>query len=191
MQYPQEYITETPREEIDKMLLSQRLDEVLNTLLGREKKVLELRFFERMTFKQIGLLLRLTSSRVAQICNKALRKMRHPVRSERLYEFLDDKELEYRLKLKQKETPPIKKNMEQEETISETNYPEDPPHWVTLEYARNGTPYLGIPVSMLHSFKGIDTKTYQRWLDTVLERERQQRKRKEECVFTIWRNSYA
>ena len=74
-------------------LLREQLEEVLATLTGREKKVLELRFGledgRSRTLEEVGQHFGVTRERIRQIEAKALRKLRHPSRSRRLKDFLD------------------------------------------------------------------------------------------------------
>lgn len=74
-------------------LLREQLDEVLETLTVREKKVLELRFGledgRSRTLEEVGQHFGVTRERIRQIEAKALRKLRHPSRSKRLKDFLE------------------------------------------------------------------------------------------------------
>ncbi|QQS16442.1 MAG: RNA polymerase sigma factor RpoD [Neisseriales bacterium] len=67
--------------------------EVLDTLTPREAKVLRMRFGMDMntdhTLEEVGKQFDVTRERIRQIEAKALRKLRHPTRSERLRSFLD------------------------------------------------------------------------------------------------------
>jgi RNA polymerase primary sigma factor len=74
-------------------MLKEELDEILNTLTEREKRVLRLRFgigdgYPR-TLEEVGTIFNVTRERVRQIEAKALRKLRHPTRSRRLKNFLE------------------------------------------------------------------------------------------------------
>ena len=66
---------------------------VLDSLTGREAKVLRMRFGIEMntdhTLEEVGKQFDVTRERIRQIEAKALRKLRHPSRSERLRSFLD------------------------------------------------------------------------------------------------------
>ncbi|QBJ77359.1 RNA polymerase sigma factor RpoD [Aquitalea sp. USM4] len=68
--------------------------EVLDTLTPREAKVLRMRFGIDMntdhTLEEVGKQFDVTRERIRQIEAKALRKLRHPTRSERLRSFLDN-----------------------------------------------------------------------------------------------------
>ena len=67
--------------------------DVLDTLTPREAKVLRMRFGIEMntdhTLEEVGKQFDVTRERIRQIEAKALRKLRHPSRSERLRSFLD------------------------------------------------------------------------------------------------------
>ncbi len=64
------------------------VEEVLNTLTPRERRVLQLRYglidAEQRTLEEVGQRFGLTRERIRQIENKALRKLRHPSRSQKL-----------------------------------------------------------------------------------------------------------
>ncbi len=74
-------------------LLREQLEEVLDTLAPREKKVLELRFGmidgRSRTLEEVGKEFNVTRERIRQIEAKALRKLRHPSRSKKLKDFLN------------------------------------------------------------------------------------------------------
>jgi RNA polymerase primary sigma factor len=74
-------------------LLKEQLDAVLNSLTGRERRILRLRFGlddERVwTRREIGAELHLGRGRIRQIEDQALAKLRQPSRSRELREFLD------------------------------------------------------------------------------------------------------
>lgn len=67
------------------ILLKEQLDDVLDTLTDREKRVLELRFGiedgRPRTLEEVGKEFGVTRERIRQIEAKALRKLRHPSRS--------------------------------------------------------------------------------------------------------------
>jgi RNA polymerase primary sigma factor len=70
--------------------------EILEGLTAREAKVLRMRFGIEMntdhTLEEVGKQFDVTRERIRQIEAKALRKLRHPTRSERLKSFLETKE---------------------------------------------------------------------------------------------------
>ncbi len=74
--------------------LSEATHEILNTLTPREAKVLRMRFGIDMntdhTLEEVGKQFDVTRERIRQIEAKALRKLRHPKRSERLRSFLEE-----------------------------------------------------------------------------------------------------
>lgn len=74
-------------------LLREQLEEVLETLTIREKRVLELRFGledgRSRTLEEVGQHFGVTRERIRQIEAKALRKLRHPSRSKKLKDFLE------------------------------------------------------------------------------------------------------
>lgn len=73
--------------------LSGATQEILETLTPREAKVLRMRFGIDMntdhTLEEVGKQFDVTRERIRQIEAKALRKLRHPTRSEHLRSFLD------------------------------------------------------------------------------------------------------
>ena len=75
------------------MVLKEQLEEVLETLTPREKKVLRLRFGlddgRARTLEEVGHHFQVTRERIRQIEAKALRKLRHPSRSKKLKDFLE------------------------------------------------------------------------------------------------------
>ena len=82
-----------PSEAASFSLLREQLEEVLDTLAPREKKVLELRFGivdgRTRTLEEVGKEFNVTRERIRQIEAKALRKLRHPSRSKKLKDFLN------------------------------------------------------------------------------------------------------
>ena len=73
--------------------LREATKDVLDTLTPREAKVLRMRFGIEMntdhTLEEVGKQFDVTRERIRQIEAKALRKLPHPTRSERLKIFLD------------------------------------------------------------------------------------------------------
>ena len=82
-----------PSEAASFSLLREQLEEVLETLTIREKRVLELRFGledgRSRTLEEVGQHFGVTRERIRQIEAKALRKLRHPSRSKKLKDFLE------------------------------------------------------------------------------------------------------
>jgi RNA polymerase primary sigma factor len=74
-------------------LLREQLNDVLDTLTPREKKVLILRFGLKdgraRTLEEVGKEFNVTRERIRQIEAKALRKLRHPSRSKKLKDYLE------------------------------------------------------------------------------------------------------
>ena len=74
--------------------LQEATREVLAGLTGREAKVLRMRFGIDMntdhTLEEVGKQFDVTRERIRQIEAKALRKLRHPTRSDYLRSFLDE-----------------------------------------------------------------------------------------------------
>jgi len=75
------------------MLMSEQIESVLSTLTRREEKVLRFRFGVGdgcpRTLDEVGTIFNVTRERVRQIEAKALRKLRHPTRSNKLKAFLE------------------------------------------------------------------------------------------------------
>ena len=83
----------TPAETASFALMKEQLQDVLDTLTPREKKVLTLRFGledgRLRTLEEVGKEFNVTRERIRQIEAKALRKLRHPSRSKKLRDYLD------------------------------------------------------------------------------------------------------
>lgn len=83
----------TPDDAASYSLLREKLDEVLDTLTDREKRILELRFGiedgRSRTLEEVGKEFGVTRERIRQIEAKALRKLRHPTRSKEIKDYLD------------------------------------------------------------------------------------------------------
>lgn len=83
-----------PAEAASFTLLREQLVEVLGTLTEREQKVLRLRFGlddgRARTLEEVGKEFKVTRERIRQIEAKALRKLRHPSRSRKLKDFLQE-----------------------------------------------------------------------------------------------------
>ncbi|TET42667.1 MAG: hypothetical protein E3J66_03200 [Dehalococcoidia bacterium] len=80
-------------QEVDRKLLRENIDIVLNDLKPRESLVLTLRFGlddgVSRTLEEVGQSLGIGKERVRQIEAKTLRILRHPARSRRLKDYLD------------------------------------------------------------------------------------------------------
>ena len=85
-----------PAEAAASNLLRDQLNEVLDTLTEREQKVLRLRFGmddgRARTLEEVGKEFQVTRERIRQIEAKALRKLKHPSRSRKLKDYLDNNE---------------------------------------------------------------------------------------------------
>ncbi|MBQ0125518.1 MAG: sigma-70 family RNA polymerase sigma factor, partial [Clostridiales bacterium] len=86
--------TPAPADAASYSLLREQLAEVLHTLTPREENVLKLRFGledgRTRTLEEVGQQFNITRERIRQIEAKALRKLRHPSRSKKLKDFLDN-----------------------------------------------------------------------------------------------------
>jgi RNA polymerase primary sigma factor len=84
----------SPIEEATRRGLQEATFDVLSSLTPREAKVLRMRFGIDMntdhTLEEVGKQFDVTRERIRQIEAKALRKLRHPSRSEQLKSFLED-----------------------------------------------------------------------------------------------------
>jgi len=83
----------SPLNEAALTLLKERVEGVLETLTDREEKVIRLRFGIEdgcpKTLEEVGMQFKVTRERIRQIEAKALRKLRHPLRSQKLRGFLE------------------------------------------------------------------------------------------------------
>jgi RNA polymerase sigma factor, sigma-70 family len=83
-----------PAEAAAYVLLQEQLVEILETLTEREQKVLRLRFGlddgRARTLEEVGKEFNVTRERIRQIEAKALRKLRHPSRSRKLKDYLEE-----------------------------------------------------------------------------------------------------
>ena len=75
------------------LTLKEQTEHVLRTLTPREEQVIKMRFGvgdgTEHTLQEVGQHFAVTRERIRQIEAKALRKLRHPSRSQRLRAFLD------------------------------------------------------------------------------------------------------
>jgi RNA polymerase primary sigma factor len=81
-----------PDDAASKQLLREQLRTILNSLNRRERQVLEMRFGlkdgQGHTLEEVGQAFGVTRERIRQIEAKALRKLRHPLRSRKLRDYL-------------------------------------------------------------------------------------------------------
>ncbi|MGI6052603.1 MAG: RNA polymerase sigma factor RpoD [Bilifractor sp.] len=84
--------TQAPSDAAEYMMLTEQLNEVLDTLTEREQKVIRLRFGlddgRARTLEEVGKEFNVTRERIRQIEAKALRKLHHPSRSKKLRGYL-------------------------------------------------------------------------------------------------------
>jgi RNA polymerase primary sigma factor len=82
-----------PADAASHQLLKEQVEDVLESLTERERKVLQLRFGlddgRSRTLEEVGKEFHVTRERIRQIEAKALRKLRHPSRSRKLKDYLD------------------------------------------------------------------------------------------------------
>lgn len=81
-----------PADETSRQLLREQMKDILDSLSPRERNVLRLRFGlddgQSRTLEEVGQKFGVTRERVRQIEAKALRKLRHPLRSRKLKDYL-------------------------------------------------------------------------------------------------------
>jgi RNA polymerase primary sigma factor len=84
---------ENPANQTAFTLLQNHISRVLSTLPAREQEVLKMRFGlddgYSLTLEEVGLYFNVTRERIRQIEAKALRRLRHPIRSRKLKDYLD------------------------------------------------------------------------------------------------------
>jgi len=82
-----------PAEAASHQLLKEQVEAVLDSLTGRERRVLQLRFGledgRARTLEEVGKEFNVTRERIRQIEAKALRKLRHPSRARKLRDYLE------------------------------------------------------------------------------------------------------
>ncbi len=83
----------SPSDAVINLNLKEQTSSVLKTLTPREEKVIKMRFGlddgSEHTLEEVGQSFAVTRERIRQIESKALRKLRHPSRSQRLRAFLE------------------------------------------------------------------------------------------------------
>ena len=65
-----------PEEVVEEQELKEKLMETLELLTEKERRVIELYYYEELTLKEISKVLEVSESRVSQLHTKALNKMR-------------------------------------------------------------------------------------------------------------------
>ena len=82
----------SPSDSATSDMLRQRINDVLKTLTYREREILKLRYGigdgYTYTLEEVGRIFKVTRERVRQVESKAIRKLQHPVRRQRLASFL-------------------------------------------------------------------------------------------------------
>ena len=82
----------TPEQNVESVMLREQIDTLLGDLKERERQVIVLRFGledgHPHTLEEVGKEFNVTRERIRQIEAKALRKLRNPVRSKRIKDFL-------------------------------------------------------------------------------------------------------
>ncbi len=82
----------TPEDNVESVMLREHIDALLGDLKERERQVIMLRFGLQdghpRTLEEVGREFKVTRERIRQIEAKALRKLRNPVRSKRIRDFL-------------------------------------------------------------------------------------------------------
>jgi RNA polymerase primary sigma factor len=83
----------SPLDAVSETMLREQVERVLDSLDGREQRVIRLRFGlddgRPRTLEEVGSEFGLTRERIRQIESLALRKLRHPSRSRKLREFVN------------------------------------------------------------------------------------------------------
>ncbi|MFI5284556.1 MAG: sigma-70 family RNA polymerase sigma factor, partial [Candidatus Dormibacterales bacterium] len=83
----------SPFEAASQAMLRSDIEDVLDTLTPRERRVLQLRFGlidgHQRTLEEVGKRFGVTRERIRQIESRALHKLRHPIRSKKLRDHVD------------------------------------------------------------------------------------------------------
>jgi RNA polymerase sigma factor RpoD-like protein len=91
--FVEDRVTISPVDEASLSLLKEQLQNALNELTDRERRIIVLRFGledgRARTLEEVGVEFHVTRERIRQIEAKALRRLRHPSRSRKLKDFLE------------------------------------------------------------------------------------------------------
>ena len=83
-----------PADAAARQMLNEAVKQALNELSEREREIVRLRFGlddgQMRTLEEVGRIFGVTRERIRQIESKTLAKLRHPIRSQRLREFLEE-----------------------------------------------------------------------------------------------------
>jgi RNA polymerase primary sigma factor len=92
-EFLEDHREEDPLHDINRDSLKSRIAGVLGALNYREREIIRLRYGladgYTYTLEEVGKIFSVTRERVRQIEAKAVRKLRHPIRSKKLSGFLD------------------------------------------------------------------------------------------------------
>lgn len=84
----------TPHEEGCKMIIREKVEEVIDTLSTKEAMVLKMRFGfidgKQKTLEEVGEYFNVTRERIRQIESKSIRKLKHPVRRKMIENILNE-----------------------------------------------------------------------------------------------------
>jgi RNA polymerase primary sigma factor len=88
----EDYASDNPVRSAGNVILRDKIDQLLKTLTYREREIIRLRYGlgdgYTYTLEEVGRIFKVTRERVRQIEAKAVKKLQHPVRSEKLAGFL-------------------------------------------------------------------------------------------------------
>jgi len=87
------------RKDIEKIFLKNTIKSILKSFSARDNKIIYYRYYEGLTFREIASLLNISRCRVGQLSKNILKKLRHPLRMYKLYEFFYDKTYPDKIKI--------------------------------------------------------------------------------------------
>ena len=91
-EFIEDHAPDNPLQNASRGLLRDKIDGLLKTLTYREREIIRLRYGlgdgYTYTLEEVGRIFKVTRERVRQIEAKAVRKLQHPVRSEKLSGFI-------------------------------------------------------------------------------------------------------